>query len=83
MPALEGEVVGRGLERRTTVAPADDVLHYLIHVVDLPRGGKIDGMGRDDALALARRLGTRAYQAKARLVVASQLVIVDPIERIA
>ena len=84
MAALEGEIVGRSMQRRTAVAPTNpEEFHYKIHVVDLPRGGRVDGMGREDALALARRLGTRAYEARAILNVRTGLVIVQPIERIA
>ena len=81
MGALEGEVVGRELDRRVGPEPQADLyhLHYKIHVVDLPSGGRIDGMGREDALRLARRLGTRAYEAQATLVIASGLVVVEPI----
>jgi hypothetical protein len=79
---VEGEIVGRDVARRVEVALAEGVLHYKIHVVDLPNGGRIDGMGREDALALARRLGTRAYQARATLAIQSGLVVVEPIERI-
>lgn len=83
MAALEGEVVGREVDRRLNLEPAEPgVFHYLIHVVDLPRGGKVDGMGREDALALARQLGTQAHQARARLILRTGLVIVEPIEPI-
>lgn len=83
MGVLEGEIVGHEVVRRVEAAlDTGEFLHYKIHVVDLRNGGRIDGMGRDDALALAKRLGTRAYQAQATLVVRSGLVIVEPIERI-
>jgi hypothetical protein len=80
--ALEGEIVGREVSRRVAVEPASALLHYKIHVVDLPNGGRIDGMGRADALAIAARLGTRAYEARATLNVRTGLVVVRPIERI-
>lgn len=83
-PALVGEVVGQDVQRRIEVVPDDGYVRYKIHVVDLPGfdGRRIDGMSREDALAIAKRLGTHAYQAQAVLRVRDGLVVVEPIERI-
>lgn len=82
--ALEGEVVGREVQRRTGLARGDGRLHYMIHVVDLPGGSgrRIDGMDRENAIAIAKVLGTHAYQALATLRIRDGLVVVEPIERI-
>jgi hypothetical protein len=80
--ALEGELVGREVARPAPLAVPGEI-RYTVHVVDLPSGGRIDGMGEDDARRIARQLGTRCYRAQAVLITAGPqtgLVIVSPIE---
>lgn len=80
MDAIEGEIVTRGHEvARRAPLPAlrpGSVAGWTVHMVDLPNRGRIEGMGRSEALAIAAQLGTRAYAAAASLM-PNGLVIVD------
>lgn len=78
--ALEGEIVPvqpAQLERRLPKG----ALPYLVHAVDLPNGGRVEGMDRATALWMARYLGTQAYEADAVLY-RNGLVVVQPIRPI-
>lgn len=87
--ALTGEIVGPAA---TTVAQTSrrtaerlGELRYVVHSVDLPNGGRVEGMGQEDALRMARQLGTRAYRAMAVLVTRGRqagLVVMSPLERL-
>lgn len=60
-------------------------LAYAVHSVDLPSGGRAEGMDRETALSMARALGTRAYRAVAVLVTSGPqegLIIVSPIQEL-
>lgn len=74
-PPLEGEVVHAlgppWLARRPDVLGA-----WVVHFVDLPDGGRIEGMDRASAMRLAADLGTAAYAAGAVLL-PDGLVVVD------
>lgn len=60
-------------------------LTYPVHAVDLPNGGRIEGMGREDALTIARTLGTRAYRAVAAVITGGPeagLVVMSPLQEL-
>ena len=64
---VEGEIVAELV--RPAGQPVDGgILGYHVHYVDLPNGGRIEGMGQPEALFIARTLGTRAYRARAVLL---------------
>jgi hypothetical protein len=81
----EGEIYGKGeVERRWAATPVlrePEPRTWTTHYVDLPHGGRIEGMDRADALRLAAELGTRAYEACAQLL-PNNVVMVDVPRRI-